>query len=388
MLLYAVLLGSVFVYLDATDCVANQTVNELPDDCTKISGVIYIDGSTETSLVEKFKNVEIIPCLFIMSTTYPDLKFFSNAHTLSCPNDTMQIGAVGFIVGNQEMTKLRLDKLTKFDVFQGELFGKGIFLEGYNTKLCYDDEEYYRLMSSQIFFSADNRLCSMTGQKCTAELPSTDYNGENTEDTEYSDDSDYTFNSQSLPSNCEVVNGYMTFNEDDSESEDLKQKLSSIRIIVGSLYIQYSSFTTFELPNLEYFIGMLPADPWIGLTDNQNLVSFKIPKLKLLIDPLTSLNKSVMMVSNPALSISQTTCERWTQLGFSLIIHDNAANCEGSGDTAYEELPVPSKTASSSGDYETPTENVDDKTQSTTHIISLKTVLLIIVMSFLSLSNF
>ncbi|PAV81147.1 hypothetical protein WR25_22386 [Diploscapter pachys] len=154
--------------------------------------------------------------------------------------------------------------------------------ESSNTKLCYSDEEYYRLMSSNILYSFDNRLCSMTGQACIPGLSSTDYNSDDTED---SSNYDYAFNSQSLPSNCEVVNGYMTFNEDDSESEDLKQKLSSIRIIVGSLYIQ------------------------------------------LIIDPYSSANLSVMIVSNPALSVSQTACDRWTQLGFSLIINDNAANC-------------------------------------------------------------
>ncbi|PAV83879.1 hypothetical protein WR25_13591 [Diploscapter pachys] len=168
--------------------------------------------------------------------------------------------------------------------------------ESSNARFCYSDEEYYRLMSSNTFSSFDNRLCSITGQACTPESSYTD-------DTEDSNNYGYAFNSQSLPSNCEVIDGYMIFNEDDSESEDLKQKLSSIRIIVGSLYIQYSSFTTFELPNLEYFIGML------------------------LIDPYASTNISVMMVSNPALSVSQTACDRWTQLGFSLIINDNAANC-------------------------------------------------------------
>ena len=63
--------------------------------------------------MEKFKNVEIIPCFFIINTTYPDLKFFSNAHTLSCPNDIIQAGIAGAIIDNQEMTKLGLDKLTK-----------------------------------------------------------------------------------------------------------------------------------------------------------------------------------------------------------------------------------------------------------------------------------
>ncbi len=66
-----------------------------------------------------------------MSTMYPDLKFFSNAHTLSCPNDTMQIGAVGFIANNQEMTKLGLDKLTKVTelfYFKYKIICAGIFL--------------------------------------------------------------------------------------------------------------------------------------------------------------------------------------------------------------------------------------------------------------------
>ncbi|PAV83878.1 hypothetical protein WR25_13590 [Diploscapter pachys] len=68
---------------------------------------------TFKGLVEKFKNVEIIPCLFVINTTYPDLKFFSNVHTFSCPNDIIHIGIAGYISDNQEMTKLGLDKLTK-----------------------------------------------------------------------------------------------------------------------------------------------------------------------------------------------------------------------------------------------------------------------------------
>ena len=42
------------------------------------------------------------------------------------------------------------------------------------------------------------------GQQCTAEWSYTDYSSDNTEDTEYSNNFGNTFNSKSLPSNCEV----------------------------------------------------------------------------------------------------------------------------------------------------------------------------------------
>ena len=45
---------------------------------------------------------------------------------------------------------------------------------------------------------------SILGQACTAELSYTDYNSDDMEDTEYSISYGYTFNSRSLPSNCEV----------------------------------------------------------------------------------------------------------------------------------------------------------------------------------------
>ena len=62
-------------------------------------------------LVAKFKSVEEIPCLYVYYTEYPNLKFFSNAHTLRCDGDFLGEYSSGDIRMNKQMTSLGLDNL-------------------------------------------------------------------------------------------------------------------------------------------------------------------------------------------------------------------------------------------------------------------------------------
>lgn len=69
--------------------------------------------------MEKFKLVEEIPCLCVMKTHYPDLKFFSNARTLRCDRNFLNAssGWLGYITLNENMTKLGLDNLNEVSFY-------------------------------------------------------------------------------------------------------------------------------------------------------------------------------------------------------------------------------------------------------------------------------
>ncbi|PIC24748.1 hypothetical protein B9Z55_017948 [Caenorhabditis nigoni] len=269
----------------------STTIGSFPSSCTTICARLGIDNNCDLSknqLMLVFQNMKhLIGSLILYRTKFTSAKFLRTLESVECGladftisyNPKMEeIGMTNLttikcslidIHGNEELKKLNIPNLNyaspSAENLEANKTGIEINIDSEKYGFCITSVEMYNFINIENvnLKKLGGGICEPGIQPSSGKLCNASHNVD--EETEIQD-------------GCTQMFGKVVINPKNVQNV---QKLSSVEIIFGVLYIENTNLTTIDfLQNLKYISALGYGYPAITVQNNPYLSNFSFPNLK------------------------------------------------------------------------------------------------------------
>ncbi|CAD6194842.1 unnamed protein product [Caenorhabditis auriculariae] len=273
--------------------IKNGTTESLPENCTKVIGLVKIVGPTNPVKLENLlKTVEVIEgCVMISNTTLVNLNFLRNLKAVNCTSVFVQqpeIVAAILVEGNPLLMTFGIPSLKNVTMtppagvnLDEALVGTVVFSE--NPKICLTYNEFNLVTSLPMISLRAVRMCPTPAPPLPfCHFPSP----------------------HGVDEACELFIGIVYI--DASMKTEHVAKLTKMKQLYGQITISNSSIQEFILPNLTQLVNINSAQlPSMLIYRNNALKTVSFPKLTDIRGGGQSYD--LLVAQNPSLNFSCST---------------------------------------------------------------------------------